>query len=604
MWYTHGSVWDSVSSGYGYDHYRFPLSSINGDFQQSLQFRMVYMVQPGSSACDGVAIDDFTVGRARRALDVGVVGITYPTEPKFGQTIHPRVILKNWGYDTIDSITVAYLPYGVNLARVGTYHAPYGLAPGATDMFEFPSTFTIMNDFPDTFQICAYTTVNMDLYKDNDTVCSDFYLSPLDNDMGSVDFVSPLSHVIAGDSIQVTARIRNYGQAPVSGCTVTYIYNETFTVTEYVDFNAILGRDLESFEYLNYSFHQKFRASMGIMHLTSYVTMEGDDYLYNDTINMSIEGLSAITDLSARASVVDNANQEFVKIQVIVDNVGARAANNFKIGFWYYNDVSTLIETTYHASYPLPALSTLFFEFPNQLPKHSEYYNYITAYVYDEDDIDRSNDTTQVIIEPYVDLTPTRILIEENRTDSCRVRVEVENVGNLVSRDDQSIQVYVTINGKTLPRNSFKKAMMPGNKYVLELQQKVPKSAERDYQGSARITFPADADELNNQTTLVEVLNYFEGVPFVTEADGMVLNQNYPNPFNNSTRIDFYLPTPGDVRFFVMDELGRLVYQDERYYGSGQQSVNFANDQLSSGVYYYGIEKDGKRLMRRMVFKR
>ncbi|MBQ7062368.1 MAG: hypothetical protein IJM88_03650 [Bacteroidales bacterium] len=605
MWFTHGSVWDSVSSGYGYEHCRFPLTKINGDFQQSLQFRMAYMVESGSTACDGIAVDDFVVGRARRPLDVGVVDITYPTEPKFGQTIHPRVILRNWGLDTIDSINVAYLPYGVNLARVGTYRNPYGLAPGAEDIFEFPSTFTVMNDFPDTFQICAYTTVNMDLYKDNDTVCRNFYLSPLDNDMGTVEILNPIEHVVAGDSIVVTARIRNYGQAPVSGCNVTYVFNETYTVTNYVDFNEMLGRDLESFEYFNYSFPQKFRASMGYMHLSVYVTMDNDDYLFNDTVTMSLEGLSAITDLSARAAVLNLANQEFTKIQVIVDNVGARAANNFHIGCWYYNDPTTLIDTVYHASSPLPALSTLVFEFDNKLPRHDEYYKNITAYVYAADDNDRSNDTTTVIIDdPQVDLHPVRILIEENRTDSCRVRLEVENIGTLLSRDDQNMHAYVTINGKSLPRNTFKRAMMPGNTYVFEMKQKVPKNGQRNYQGSARITFPADADSLNNQTTRVEVLNYFEGVPFVTEADGMVLHQNYPNPFSNTTRIDFYLPSAGDVRFFVMDELGRLVYQDERHYGSGQQSVHFGDGKLAAGVYYYGIEKDGQRLMRRMVMQR
>ena len=84
----------------------------------------------------------------------------------------------------------------------------------------------------------------------------------------------------------------------------------------------------------------------------------------------------------------------------------------------------------------------------------------------------------------------------------------------------------------------------------------------------------------------------------------MLLRQNYPNPFDNSTRIEFYLPSSGDVRFFVMDEMGRLVHQDTRFFSAGDQSISFGSTDLATGVYYYGIEKDGTRLMRKMVLKR
>ena len=236
------------------------------------------------------------------------------------------------------------------------------------------------------------------MYRDNDTVCDDFYLSPLDNDMGMVSFMSPLDHVIAGDSIIVTTRLRNYGQAPVESASVTYIYNENYRVTETVNFNDVLGHDLGSFEYINYTFSQKFRSSMGMMDLMAIVQMDNDDYPFNDTITMRIEGLSAITDLRARAVVVDTSNPNVWRMQVIVDNVGARAVNDFKVGFWYYNDTSTLIVTIYHGTTPLPALSSIYLRFNDTLPQISEYYKYVTAFVYTEDDNDRSNDTTTTIV--------------------------------------------------------------------------------------------------------------------------------------------------------------------------------------------------------------
>lgn len=603
LWYNTGSGWDSVSSGYGYQLCRFPLSKIGGDFQQRLQLRMVYKAETEAASCDGIAIDDFKVGRARRNLDVGVIAITYPIQPKFGQTINPKVVLKNYGLDTLHSIELAYLPYGSNLAKIGTYTNAEGLLPGCTDIFEFGAPFIVRNDFPDTFSICAYTTVNMDLYRDNDSVCSNFGLSPLDNDMAMVSFMTPLTRCIAGDSIVVTTRIRNYGQAPVASADVTYIFNGNYRVTETINFEDILGHDLESFEFLNYSFIHKFRSSMGIMDLMAIVHMNNDDYVFNDTITMKVEGLSAITDLQARAIVVNSSNQNVWKMQVIIDNVGARAVNDFRVGFWYYKDTTTLIETTYHCPTPFPALTTKFFEFQDTLVPHDQYYKYVTAYVKTEDDIDQSNDTTEVIVDRFEDLRAIRVLVEENRTDSCRVRFEFENIGNVISRADQTLMVEGTINGQRVKGKYSNLPIEPGVVYYVDLPQKISKNSQRQYTGSVELKKTSDTIKYNNQTTLIEVVNYL-GIPLADVEGGMQLEQNYPNPFDNTTRIDFYLPSSGSVRFFVMDELGRMIYQKVEAFGEGDNSIRYDAGGLTSGVYYYGIEKDGKRLMRRMVLKR
>lgn len=603
LWYNSSNGWDSISTGYGYVHHRFPLSHIGSEFQQMLQLRLVYQAETESASCDGIAIDDFVVGRARRPIDVGVIAITYPTHPKFGQTINPRVVIKNYGLDTIRELNLAYLPYGVNLSRTGTYHNDAGLLPGGTDIYEFPTPFIVHNDFPDTFQICAFTTVNMDMYPDNDSICQDFYLSPLDNDMGCVEFVEPLQRVVAGDSIVVTVRMRNYGQEPVSSVRATYIYNGNFTVNEEINFQNILGRDLQSFEYFSYSFKQKFRASMGFMNLVSYVNMDNDDYPYNDTLTMRVTGLSAITDLRATEIVVDSIDYNFVYISLLIENMGARGVTHFRTGFWYYKDTTTLTEYEWQSDTPLPALGRMNFMYP-ALPPNHEYYKSVTAYVITEGDNDPSNDTTSVLVSPFIDFTPVRVLVEENRTDSCRVRVEIKNIGNAPNQTSAMFNNTLTINGRRIIENGVRRTVQPGETITIEFRKKILKSPTRTYEGIYKLDFVNDQDTTNQTTTRIEVLNYFEGVPMVSEADGMVLRQNYPNPFDNTTSIEFYLPTSGDVRFFVMDELGRLVYQNEKYYSSGNQTVSFGNPEISTGVYYYGIEKDGQRLMRKMVLKR
>jgi hypothetical protein len=53
-----------------------------------------------------------------------------------------------------------------------------------------------------------------------------------------------------------------------------------------------------------------------------------------------------------------------------------------------------------------------------------------------------------------------------------------------------------------------------------------------------------------------------------------------------------------------MDEMGRLVFQRNDSYSAGDPSIDFNDASLPSGVYYYGIEMNGERLMRKMVLKR
>ena len=85
------------------------------------------------------------------------------------------------------------------------------------------------------------------------------------------------------------------------------------------------------------------------------------------------------------------------------------------------------------------------------------------------------------------------------------------------------------------------------------------------------------------------------------------LIQNYPNPFNLATIIGFHLAQPGRVRLKIMNVLGQtvttLIDQD---LSAGNHSVewdgrNRFGDLVSSGVYYYRLEAEGRCLSKKMV---
>jgi hypothetical protein len=81
----------------------------------------------------------------------------------------------------------------------------------------------------------------------------------------------------------------------------------------------------------------------------------------------------------------------------------------------------------------------------------------------------------------------------------------------------------------------------------------------------------------------------------VTMPVEVSLSQNYPNPFNPSTLIAFTLPHDASVKLAVYDVMGRMVTKlVDGYRPAGTYSVRFDGAPLSSGVYLYRLEVDGR----------
>ena len=103
------------------------------------------------------------------------------------------------------------------------------------------------------------------------------------------------------------------------------------------------------------------------------------------------------------------------------------------------------------------------------------------------------------------------------------------------------------------------------------------------------------------------------------------LSQNYPNPFNPSTRIDYSIPlskgvsngqgiTPplkeaglsaegrGMVKLTVTDILGRqIAVLVNEYNPAGSYSVNFDATNIPSGIYFYKLEAEDFKAVKKMV---
>jgi hypothetical protein len=80
------------------------------------------------------------------------------------------------------------------------------------------------------------------------------------------------------------------------------------------------------------------------------------------------------------------------------------------------------------------------------------------------------------------------------------------------------------------------------------------------------------------------------------------LFQNYPNPFNPSTKIKFNLASAGHVSLIIYNTLGQKVKElINNFLSAGQHSVIFNGKGLTSGVYYYRLNENGRTQIRKMI---
>ncbi|MCX6158457.1 MAG: T9SS type A sorting domain-containing protein [Ignavibacteriae bacterium] len=80
------------------------------------------------------------------------------------------------------------------------------------------------------------------------------------------------------------------------------------------------------------------------------------------------------------------------------------------------------------------------------------------------------------------------------------------------------------------------------------------------------------------------------------------LFNNYPNPFNSQTKIKFQVPKDGIVRLRIYDISGKEVGEIlNNHLRAGVYEVSWNAGYLSSGVYFYLLESNGFKDVKRAV---
>jgi len=92
----------------------------------------------------------------------------------------------------------------------------------------------------------------------------------------------------------------------------------------------------------------------------------------------------------------------------------------------------------------------------------------------------------------------------------------------------------------------------------------------------------------------------------INEKDAVIwaLGQNIPNPATATTLIPYSIPQEGKVVFSVMSINGQLLYREEVQANAGTHYLEMNTEALSAGIYYYSMEYQGQRIVKKMTIQK
>ena len=100
-----------------------------------------------------------------------------------------------------------------------------------------------------------------------------------------------------------------------------------------------------------------------------------------------------------------------------------------------------------------------------------------------------------------------------------------------------------------------------------------------------------------NDSLLVGIDSDLDAIP-----QAYALGQNYPNPFNPTTTFVVSLPQASDVKVMIYNVLGQqvAVLQNGKMQ-AGEHKFTFDASQFASGMYFYRVEANNFRAVKKML---
>lgn len=90
---------------------------------------------------------------------------------------------------------------------------------------------------------------------------------------------------------------------------------------------------------------------------------------------------------------------------------------------------------------------------------------------------------------------------------------------------------------------------------------------------------------------------------FNSAPDKILIKPCYPNPFTHHTTLNFKLTQATTIHLNILDLQGKTVFEEQRYFGSGQHQLTLEKDVFGQpGIYFYHLTSPSFKVTQRLVF--
>ncbi|MDD3280654.1 MAG: T9SS type A sorting domain-containing protein, partial [Bacteroidales bacterium] len=404
----------------------------------------------------------------------------------------------------------------------------------------------------------------------------------------------------------MTAQVFNFENNPSQiNVEISGVVDTLFTI-------PLLSGTMEGDTMVMYTITNTFDFSInGTYDIVAYLA-SADDNTFNDTARQT-----RIVQVDAALLAVDPIASkdvgDLVSPTVYVSNNGNMPINQIDL-IITINNVEVVWETIDTLLNPGDSISYTFIQaytVPNATEQQPYYQMKIAIDLPCDGILGNNSHSTyyNVNIEGSIDLAITEIYHPE--ADSCKPgftkiypSIEVYNGGTGYA---QGAMLYVLVDSLGVIIQTFSEVLddVVGQgtiTYNCSKYYSVP-NFKGNYTLSFNIVFPKDVNNANNSKSVVTCSE--EVVSVITvDAELCSLGQNIPNPATSNTLIPYTIPQEGKVSFKVMSVNGQILYNKEIEASSGTHYVELNTAGLSNGIYYYSMEYQGQRIVKKMTIQK
>ncbi len=611
----------------------------------------------GSNPLGDMAIDDIFIYEQQQK-DAAVKSVVEPSDSynDVSAQVQVRAMVENYGVDTIYTMTIGY---ALNGSNVNTETYSDTLLPGATDTFTFANTF---NPLTGQFDLCVFCDLTGDGNSGNDTTCISYtgvpvLQIPYSDDMEGINYwvhdgsVDEWERGIpAGQMISAAHSPQNVWMTDLddnySNSANAYLYTPKFDMT-------VFGADTLKFwhymhsentndggniQYLNFQGNWETLGVQGDTNATNwYNTFNNGQYKWTGNTGwiLSTFSLSAIQNLGnitqfrfAFSSNSNNNNfdgwaiddfeltlaqisQDAGIIDITSPGISTIYGSNNSVTAVIQNfgyDTLSSVPLKYRLNNGIPVSATWT---GTLMPGDTVSYTFSTSYtspmsgpynlcVYTSD-FYSFNDTTCKnvdVVAPLYDVAVSEIVSPDSVwiSQNYSVVVRIKNPGQNTLT---SIPLFYKHMNDPVVSETWTGSLATGDSVDFTFSQQF----NSGFIIGARIICAYSAlsnDGYLINDTLCKTLPFADGIE-ESHLENFWLSQNIPNPAMMTTAIEFSLPQSGEVLFRLTNMLGEPVKMLSLEGHTGKQSISLNVDELPAGVYYYSIEFEGYRLVKKMV---